>query len=507
MEAFGGDLQVRVYHNNISGNEALSFKTQGLNYSSEINFGYNDRWGADDEVRVQGLANFQLSDDPRYQIRDDTIRLQNAYITANRPDHWMARAGYFSENFSSYTFSSSLLGLNGSYSLTDGLTLRLLAGRDHRARAGQQYARYSGGWRTEWAPTKENYEFGLSYVQTRDHVNSLQEAERSNVSDTISNEVWGIDYQHRFDYLNSRLEAEWARSNFDTDVTSDAGQREGDNALNIGIQLRPGAIGNVTMDFEEVDPGFESSAGFATSDRRRYRLGWDRSFTPLFSMRGDYERWEDGLESTRENRVKDWSLEAAYGFGFESFWRPALEASVQNRVNDGFENSSINESDRETYRLSMNNRLGASDVNFEYSLQDRKSDSETRGQLGFDLRAPLELGGYSFTYYLDSQYEELENDLGVQSEIDRRLRYENRLVLAEGEQESIELKQGYQESDGANSRPIVRESGGVSYRYMINRQTGDEISVSYNFTDNEDKGNSDQNYREETFEMNVGLTF
>ncbi|MFB6345081.1 MAG: hypothetical protein ABEK50_04815 [bacterium] len=512
-EALNGNLKLRVYYNDVTGNQALSFKTPGLNYLSDLTMTYNKVLGgnSDDAIRVNGLVNFRGTDDPQYQVRKDTLRLQNAYVTAEKRDQWKFTGGYFNQRFTSYTMSTSLLGINSYYALTKSVDFYLFTGRDRRARPNNQYARFAGGSRLAWSVNPQ-HSVGLSYVRTEDQTGSLSGDERSGVGDTVTNGVVGLDYTGSFDLYKSNVEAEVARSNVDTAPNSQNGESSGDLARRLSIRNSVPAVGHLQLKYEKVDPGFKTVSGFATADRQRYSLSWRSQFENVFGerwyFRANYENWEDGLESPRQHSVQDWVLEATHDPQNGGFFNSVANFSIESREDEGSTaQNDANESDRMVYSVTSENRLGESSLDLDYSYEDRSSDSQTLNRFETTLDHPFELSGFNMNYTFDGVYEVESDNLGPRETTDKRFKINNEVVVGENTRENIRLRHGYQEEDAAGAGTITRTTLGLSFDYLFNRTAGNKVSLSYLVNDNDDEGDPTQNYKEETIDMRVDYSF
>lgn len=507
-ESLGGDFSLRLYNNSVTGNEALSFKTEGPNYLTEANVVYQSDWGSgEDAVELEGLFSLRGTDDEQFQVRDDTLRLQNVYFTARKRDHWEATAGYFNEQFTSYTMSTSLLGLNGYYSLTDDVRLSFFAGRDRRARGNNQFRRWASGSRINWS-LSENHDLGFSYVQTRDQIGSLDESERQGIGDTLSNQVMSLDYSGRPGIEGMRMQAEFAVSDHDTSPTESGGENNNETAQLLELNFSPEAYGQFNASYEKVDPNFETESGFATQDRKRWRLGWRGSFLRAWSAQLQFEDWEDGLESTRQNEVQNWQLGGDYAPKRRGYWVYTFSASINDRQNEGRPASGdANEADERDYELSTRQTLGKNKFDLSYVYEDQKADSEINRSIDFGYQRSLEIMNQSLDYSFSSNYREEENELGSSSEIDRSVDFSNNLLIGSGQRERIELYHGYrnEHSDGASE--IVTEKFGASYNYTLSEKWARELSASYSQNDVEDQGDPTQSYKEETVELNFSTEF
>jgi hypothetical protein len=518
-ESISGDLDVRAYYNEVGGNENLSFMTEGPNVLTDLYFYYDDKIGQNDGIQLSGELYLQGTDDPQYQIRNDEIRLQNIFLTAEKQNEWKFTGGYYSERYTQYTMNSVLLGLNGWLQLSENARLRAFAGRANRARPGNKLRRFAGGSRLEYTPF-ENQMLAVSYVQTEDDEDSLDGTELNGV-DTFSNSVTSIDYEGEFESQNLTVSGEWATSDFDSEPAGGGSSIDGEVARKAELRWRPVEITEFSGKYEEVDPGFNTLSGFATTDRKSYRLNWNQVVTESINFQSQYEKWNDGLESNTQNDVTRWEVDARWTptSNDNAYWRKELAVLYESRENEGadpgLDDGGANDSDEHLWDLELWNQFGKNELIIGYNWDENALETTVREEWTMNFSRRFEKLGFTestsveipLSYYLNTSYKEDQDDQGSTSEVDRSVRIDNQVILAEGRREEISLSHGYLNEHSDGDQEIITESYGVSYSRIINRELGTRISLSYDFTDNRDKGDSSQEYDEEQIQARFTTSF
>lgn len=510
-QSLSGDLDLRAYYNDVEGNKGNSFLTEGPGVLSDVYFYYDNTSSDTSQIQWDGLLYLQGTDDPRFEIRGDKVRLRNAYLTAERPEHWKATGGYFSENYSSFTLNSSLLGLNTSYHLSDSSRFRLFGGRDSRARPQESFRRYVYGGRFEWDPAEKNT-LSLSSVRTEDDDESLSQGEAIGISPE-ENIVGSIEYNGQVTE-NLQIQAEYASSNFDSSPATDTGSADHERAAKTSLRWRPFQATELRGYYEEVDPNFTTLSGFARTDRELYQLNWNQKLSRSLSLLTEYEIWEDGLESTTTNDVTDWTVETNYTPRASAGWLKRASVFYEDRENEGetegidFSDNDNNDEDQYRWGADLSNEFGATDFDVGYSEERYESDSETIQQVDatlshrFDLSVPV-------TYSVNGLYKTNVNEQGAGSQdaVDRTVRVSNEMFLARGRAQELRLYHRYLNEDVDNAEELVDHTIGTEFQYTLNRKIDSRLSFSCEFFDHTDKGNPNQEYQEETLELRYQTPF
>lgn len=512
-ESLSGDLNLRAYYNDLSGNKDNSFLTEGPGFLSDVYFYYDNTSPDTSQIQWNGLLYLQGTDDPRFEIRNDKVRVRNVYLTAHRQNHWKATGGYFTESFSSLTFNSSLLGLNTQYHLTDTMRFKLFGGRANRARPGNSLRRYAEGSRLEWSPVADNT-LSLSYVRTHDDEGSLDSDELSGIgSDTATNVVKAIEYDGQItDEIQVR--GEFALSDFDTEPASGASSVENQDATQLYLRWRPVQQTEVRTYYEKVDPDFHTLSGFARTDRELSRLNWNQKITSSISVLSEYEVWENGLEGTTTDDVTSWSLETNYTPRSTGWWRRRLVVYYESRENEGetegidFDGTDSNDEDQYLWGADLSNQFGQTGFDLGYSREHFGSDSETINLLDVSLNHRFEFQ-IPLTYTASGTYKETEDKLGSgqNPNVDRSVRFNNEVILAEGRAQELRFYHRYSNEDASNSAELVDHTVGTEFRHVLDRKLDSRLSFSYELYDHTDKGDPTQDYQEQTVELQYQTPF
>ncbi|MFP4687507.1 MAG: hypothetical protein ACLFN5_05285 [bacterium] len=502
-DSISGDLEFRAYYDQISGNEDLSFKTEGFNYLTDLYLYYQPSREETNGVQYRGMLYLQGTDDPQYQTRGDNWRLQNVYLTATRPEKWEMTGGYFSNRYTRYTMNSTLLGINGWFKPTENFRMRLFSGREHRARSSEQHARYAGGVRAE-VERFDNHLLGFNYVRSKDHKSSLDDGELDGVSDTAANEVYSFDYTGSFFEKMLEVDGEVAMSEGDTDSSSSGGDYDNEKARRIRIRLRPLDKTRLTGRYEKVDPGFETLQGFASTNRKRYEFGLSQDISNNWDLGVDYITWEDGLgDEIKTKEIKNWRTRTAYRNQSDFLGDQEWSLSFEKREDD-----ESKETDENIWEVGLDNRFSRKHrINIYYSYEEDDADSDQLGLWRVGYNGRFEPYEFPVDYDFNTEYREDEDKTVSGLNTDRRIRVENNLTLGRGRRESLALFHHYQKEKTAGLDDVFRTSYGAGYTYLFSRETGNSLSLLYEVNDIEDKEDPTRDYKEKSIELNTKVSF
>ncbi|GEM_PF-3522643 len=497
-ESISGDLEFRAYYDRITGNEDLSYKTDGANYLTDLYFYFQPSREETNGIHYRGMFYLQGTDDPQYQTRGDNWRVQNVYLTATSPGEWELTGGHFSSRYTQYTMNSTLLGLDGWLHATDNFRLKTFAGRQRRARSNEQYARYAGGVRGELEPFA-NHELGLNYIHTQDHTGSLSGADLDGVGDTIDNTVYSLDYEGSFFDRKLRLDGEIATSEGELDSDTDY---DNELARRIRGRVRPFTGTQFTARYEKVDPDFETEQGFANTDRRRREFRFDQRLTDRWDLNAEYSNWENIDSDVDQRDVTNWLVFTSYQSEIDYFGTQQWDLSFERDKDSG-----DNEADEKVWEFGLDNLFTpAHRVNIRYFREEEEDEEDNETdisilRLGYsgDFQ-PYEL---PLNYDLSTEYREDDIEDGT----DRRWRLENDFTVQRTDDETFSFYHHYQTDKDAEYDDIVRHSYGADYTYVLCPEFGNRITLGYEETDTTDKEDSDRDYREQTFELNVEASF
>jgi hypothetical protein len=499
-DSISGDLEFRAYYDQISGNEDLSFKDEGFNYLTDLYLYYQPSREETNGIQYRGMVYLQGTDDEQYQTRGDEWRLQNIYLTATRPEKWEFTGGYFSNRYTRYTMNSTLLGVDGWFKPTENFRMRIFAGREHRARGDEQFARYAGGIRAE-VERFDNHLLGFNYVHSKDHESSLDSGEKDTISDTEDNEVYSFDYTGSFFDKMLQAEAEIAMSEGDT------GGKDGydnEKAQRIQLRFRPLRQTRLSGKYEKVDPDFKTLQGFASSNRERYEFKLDQQISKNWDLEADYITWEDGLgDEIKEREIKNWRGRTVYRTESEILGRQEWSLSFEKR-----KDKESKQTDEQIWEIGLDNSFSRKHrLEIYYSYEEDDADSDQLGLWRANYTGQFEPYEFPVRYNLNTEYREDEDESLSGSNTDRRYRIENNLDLGRGRRETLSLFHHYQNEDSANTEEIIRVSYGAGYSYLFSRETGNTLSLIYEVNDVTDKEDPSRDYKEKTIELNTKISF
>ena len=282
FDQFDMDLTLSAYHNTIDGNRTRSFLKPGTQTQEQVNVGGKKRYASFGGGEFEFKSSLRSTDDRQVDAVKRT-RLQGLYGTFSRPDDYTLRLGNVSGSFTSYSLSASA---NVGAHLTKELggknmfkEMQLYFGRPTRHIEGSSFTRYVGGMRLsdlEVDGWDELDKFGLSYVMTKDIVDSIKDTS-ARPANAVENQVVSTDASFKFGD-DAQVAAEWAYSKTDPNTQSNPADRLKGSAYKVNGSYRAKSrLGfdatSVTSSFEEVDPDFRSTSGGGSPDARRVTLG------------------------------------------------------------------------------------------------------------------------------------------------------------------------------------------------------------------------------------------
>ena len=282
FDNFDMDLTLSAYHNTIDGNRARSFLKPGTQTQEQANISGKKRYanfgGGDFEFK----SAIRSTDDRQVDAVKRT-RLQGLYGMFSRPDDYSLRLGNVSGSFTSYSLSSSA---NVGAHLTKELggknmfkEMQLYFGRPTRHIEGSSFTRYVGGMRLSDLKMEgwdELDKFGLSYVKTKDIVDSIKDTS-ARPANAVENQVVSADASFKFtDDFTVQAEFAYARTDPNTQASLADILRGHAYKVNGAYRAKP-RLGldatSITSSFEEVDPDFRSTSGGGSPDARRVTMG------------------------------------------------------------------------------------------------------------------------------------------------------------------------------------------------------------------------------------------
>ncbi len=494
-ESLSGELDMRVYYDSIRGNEELSFKEDGVNYLSDVYFYYNKMVGMDDNIALNGQLYLRATDDRRFQTRNDRVRVENLYLTAERNGFWHLTGGYFSENYSSLTMNTTQLGLKGNYRLREDLTLSAFGGRDRRARS-DQYRRTSIGGQVNWLES-DRTEWKLNIVRTRDHKSS------ADIEDLArSNEV--ISMATRREELDGMLSfrGEIASSRVEEGDTEHSGK----HAYRANLNLSPTDALRAGYRFERTDELFESFTASSRQDRilHRSNLDYNPQFLNLerfgFNFMGqrDIDEVTKGDERDRRSlrggldyrgAPGDWLTD--FSLANERYWDEAQSADLDERLNE----------------IELYLDLGWSDLMLASTYEDQHGEAERARAHQAVLFWDYHLLGIPINLETGIEYRKDREEDGGENIYNRRSVIEQHATLGRGDARlGLDYRYDYDRRGGGGG-DVVQEEIETRFDYFLDRDFERILSLRFEWFDNRDKADSQRDYSEYTYELRFRSQF
>ncbi len=493
--AFSGDMDIRAYYDDISGNEALSFKQHGFNYLTDFYLYYDSHLGQTDDLLLSGQLVVRATDDQQFKTSDDRVRVENLYLTAEKLDRWYLTGGYFSGNFSPLTMNTTQLGFQGSYQLTGDILLTAFGGRDRRART-DQYRRLSSGFQLRWDETTAAH-WELNFVRTRDHASSadIVELPRSNRVLSLATERQLLDGQ-------LQLHGEAALAEIEDGDTS----HENQLAYRAGIEINP--LDRLRLDyrFERTDRQFESLTASVLEDRIIHRstvnyqpqiLGLENWEIQLLGQR-DIDEYTRG--DTQDRRILRGGVNYWAG-GVD--WLQSLRLETERRWRE----DQIIPEDNRILELSGGFNLGGASLLLATQYEDiRKQQEKSRSHRAvYDWQG--DIWAQPLDWNLGFEYRKDRVERTAVFVHDRRNIIDNYLVIGRGrEQLFIGHRYDY-DRRGGDQADVVQEEFNIGIEFHLNPALETSLAFSYEWFDSRDKGDSSRNYTENSYELRFRSQF
>lgn len=386
-----GTLTQEVRWNKVTGNKSKSFLRDGTDYVTEANISLQEKLWQD--YNFEGQVFIRKTDDPRTEVRRD-VRLKQFNMKVLNPRN-LYEFGDFYADFSPFTLSSSLEGLNMEVSPRDLYTVKMVAARNQSADVvAETFQRHVAGTKVDWNLFQESeifsgFRIGAQAVTNQDDSSSL---DRTSSMKDLRNTVAGIDGEMSLTkYLS--LNYEVARSAYIEDEDAPSGK---DQQYGTAFRAQPSLnLGKTTARYlyYYVQPKFYTDIGSAASDKIQHQINVDQQLSAkatLSLMQNWY--WDHLKNSSRTKRTiydeKNVSLN----------WRPFDSrqdfsvrpyASYQQKDSDDSENTA--EGVTRTIGFSVNDRLDektTGGVNYEYrSYRDDayQTSSDYFNRIGLNL--------------------------------------------------------------------------------------------------------------------------
>jgi len=446
LEKLRTDVSAKAYYVSVGGNEDQSILKDGFFYDNNFTFSTRDKILK--EYDFEWFLNFRSTDDPLVDNRN--LHLLRLYGRVGKPDLFNLEFGDIYSNFSRYSLSAGLEGLQGSLKFDVGPEIYLkpliVAARSQRAISSAHYARYVVGGRMEGGLKNRKTVIGLNVSTNWDDTGSLGDGERS-AYDNLSpddNYVCSVDLKLRDLSLGNirriTADAEIAKSRFDDDVEDYSVTTRDDWAFRSSIS---GALEKLRFNagYERAQPYFHNNLGSAAVDLESFRTNLRYDMFRWFSIVGNYATYrnnlKDQLENTQRSYVPRLSLliNPDSNLSFELLYRHSrIISSTQNPRNN-----------RNTYtatgRYAM--RKGYVSLSAEYEDFENKADpaidsrhvqvSLTTGLRGIRLNRSFKISpSLTYSFGKEKYPSSGEKDIYNSFRINSIITYNNFLVFRAG---------------------------------------------------------------------------
>ncbi len=251
-----------VYYQDVVGMEESSLLHEGWNYLEELQGDFTQQL-IKGKLNVDAHFHIRTSNDPQHQIAERDFMFVEGYARLYN-DAFEIWGGDYAENYTSYTLSTSLLGLKSSCQIKDWLKVYVLWGRN-RDEELDGYVRYTAGGRVELI--HKGITLGTTVVYSDVDRDSLKED--SPIGDEL-NYVFGADL-HLSLWDRLKIDGEFARSIYNEDQRDESVDDIYDSAYLLSAELILRSNLTLKGEFERVEPWFRSVHGSPSSDMQRYK--------------------------------------------------------------------------------------------------------------------------------------------------------------------------------------------------------------------------------------------
>ncbi len=283
FDNFNLDLTVSAYNNDVSGNKTRSFLDRGNHHQEEYDIGGLKRYAMIGGGEFAFKTSVRATDDPQVDSQKQW-RTQGAYGVFRRPDDYELRLGNVSGSFSSYSLSTSS-DLGAQLTKTLGgknpfKEMQLYLARPNRHLENTSFERQVYGMRLSGLKVERwqtLMKFGLSYVKTRDVVDSVRDT-NARPANALENQVVAVDGAFNFSD-DFTVNGEWACSSNDPNTQKILTDITHGRAYKLNGSYRTAArygfdATNFTGSYEEVDPDFRAASGGGSADGQRVTGGF-----------------------------------------------------------------------------------------------------------------------------------------------------------------------------------------------------------------------------------------
>ncbi|OAG26762.1 hypothetical protein [Thermodesulfatator autotrophicus] len=349
---------------NIEGDSSRSVNTEGAHYNEELVFNLYQYTPGGWHLETHLYSRF--TDDPMFQINKRNFYILEGFFRFYN-DKMVIQGGDFAEDFTRYTFNTSLFGVKCQMNLQDSIEAKAFVGRN-RDEDLDKYVRYVEG--ASFKGKVKNLSFQIAMVSS--NVDSSTLREDSPIGDE-ENTVGGISFE--WSPLEVfRLRGEWARSvyNQDTRLTED----RYDNVYFLGMELSPLTYLNLKFEFERVEPWFMTVFGASNPDRQRYHFEGNLSPSPSWNLNLMYEYAYDKISSNSEAEERTYTEIASLASFWNPFWTREdvwntlginLQIDYFQNYNHGSQPMTDNEEIRGNFSLSQSFSFWRYSLSYTYS--------------------------------------------------------------------------------------------------------------------------------------------
>ncbi|MBU1055453.1 MAG: hypothetical protein KKC46_16765 [Proteobacteria bacterium] len=306
------DVESKVYDISISGNENQSILQNGTFYSSDFTIANREKIlnGCD----FEWLINFRNTDDPLVDEKD--THLLKFYTKIGKPKLFRVEFGDIYSNFSRYSLTSNLEGLQGSYQFNFSPSYYIkplfVISRSKRAISSEHYARYVMGGRLEAGSVNKGAVIGLNFSKNWDDTGSIDNDDlpAGNNFSPDENYVYSINAKFQKNSLwkikRIAVDAEAATSRFNDDKDDSSVSTRNDWAFRSSIIGT--LINGLRFDvgYEKVQPDFHTNAGSAPVDQQLFRTNLNYNIYNWLQLRGGYKTYRNNLKGQLENTQRSY---------------------------------------------------------------------------------------------------------------------------------------------------------------------------------------------------------
>ncbi len=350
-----------INYDNLKGSTEKSINSEGAHYVEEVTWDLFKKINLYKLSDIQTHLSFRYTDDPQYKINNRRFYFLEGFFKYINPkvELW---GGDFAEDYTTYTFSSSLLGVKAKINFTDKLVFMSFAGRN-RDKDMDGYLRYTEGARLAYKG--KVLSLGVSVVGG--HVDSSTIKASSGIGEE-KNVVAGTDLKINIG-KGIIISGEMARSMYNENETT--AENQYDSAYLLSIEWNADEKIHLRGEFERVEPWFKSIYGSASSDIQRYKA--EANFFPLdnLSFMGSFEYSFDKVSSHSDLEMRTYTKMGYLSVDYTPFYNSnsvlsSLTLSLQADYSRMYNKEELKETDNKELRLSTS--ISQSFSHWNYSL-------------------------------------------------------------------------------------------------------------------------------------------